>query len=96
MHFVYVLKSSKDGRFYVGMTTNVEKRVAEHNDGRTKSTKGFIPWELFFVEKFSTRVEARSREKYLKGGSGKEYIKRLWSGNSTGYLPAGRQGASDF
>jgi len=80
MHFVYVIRSAKDGRFYVGMTTNIERRIAEHNEGKTKSTKGFIPWELFFVEKYPTRVEARQREKYLKGGSGKEYIKRLWFG----------------
>ena len=84
MYFVYVLMSSKDGRFYVGMTTNVENRLQEHNGGKTKSTKGFTPWELFFVEKYSTRVEARAREIYLKGGSGKEYIKRNWSGSSTG------------
>jgi putative endonuclease len=80
MHFVYVLRSSKNGRFYVGMTTNLERRLTEHNDGKTKSTKGFIPWELFFVEKYFTQVEARSREKYLEGGLGKEYIKN-WSGS---------------
>jgi putative endonuclease len=84
MHFVYVLRSSKDGRFYVGMTTDVENRLLEHNGGKTKSTKGFIPWKLVFVEEYATRIEARRREKYLKGGSGKEYIKSYWSGSSTG------------
>jgi putative endonuclease len=94
MIFVYVIRSKADGRFYVGMTENVVKRLSEHNKGKTKSTKGFKPWELVLVETYSTRNEARRRETYLKGGSGKEFIKRYWSDSSTGYLPAGRQGAA--
>jgi len=62
------------------MTEDIIKRLKEHNSGRTTSTKGYMPWELFFYEEYSTRLEARAREKYLKGGSGKEYIKRKWSG----------------
>jgi putative endonuclease len=82
MHYVYVLVSTVKGlRFYVGMTTNVEKRCLEHNSGRTRSTKAYIPWILFFVEEYPSRTEARAREKYLKGGSGKEYIKSKWSGS---------------
>jgi putative endonuclease len=87
MHYVYVLRSEKDGRFYVGMTGNVNRRIKEHNAGRAKSTKGWRPWKLFFVEEVDTRVEAREREKHLKSGVGKEYIKELWSHTC---LPAGR------
>ena len=48
--FVYVLVSeSKEIRFYVGMTADVEKRVAEHNSGKTKSTKAYLAWKLFFL-----------------------------------------------
>jgi len=54
--FVYVLRSEKDGRFYVGMTANVERRLAEHNAGRAKSTKGYCPWKLFFFESFENRT----------------------------------------
>lgn len=79
MFFVYVLVSSSKGlRFYVGMSEDPENRLKEHNSGKTKSTKGFIPWAIFFYEKFNTRVEAREREIFLKGGSGKEKIKRMW------------------
>jgi putative endonuclease len=84
MMYVYVIRSLNDGRFYVGMTSDVENRLSEHNSGKTKSTKAFAPWALVFVETFPGRTEARKREKYLKGGSGKEYIKRYWSGSSTG------------
>ncbi|MCH7534978.1 MAG: GIY-YIG nuclease family protein, partial [Bacteroidetes bacterium] len=85
--FVYVIRSSKDGRFYVGMTCNIENRLKEHNGRKTKSTKGYVPWELFFFEEYPSRQDARNREKYLKGGSGKEYIKDKWSRTC---LPAGR------
>ena len=75
MFFVYVLKSEKHYRFYVGMTQNLDKRIQEHNSGKTKSTKGFKPWNLFFFEEFDSRKEARNREKYLKSGIGREFIK---------------------
>jgi putative endonuclease len=83
-HAVYVLKSQANWRFYVGMTTNLEKRLKEHNSGYTKSTKGFVPWIVFFFEEFETREEARKREIYLKSGVGKEKIKELWSRSSAG------------
>lgn len=85
MFFVYVIVSKVKGlRFYVGMSEDSETRLKQHNSGRTKSTKGYIPWEIFFTEKCSTRKEAREREKYLKSGSGKEKIKQKWSHSSAG------------
>jgi putative endonuclease len=94
-HFAYVLKSQNHWRFYVGMTTNIEKRVDEHNRGYTKSTKAYAPWVLFFFEEYETREEARMREIYLKSGVGKERINELWSLSSTAFLPTGRDRASD-
>ncbi len=84
MIHVYVLKSLNNWRFYVGMTANVEKRLKEHNSGFTKSTKGYLPWDLFFFESYPSRFEARKREKYLKSGVGKEFIKEKWSHSSAG------------
>ena len=82
--FVYVLISEKDGRFYVGMTKNLDRRFKEHNNGKTKSTKGYKPWILFFFEEYKTIQEARKREVYLKSGIGKEYIKSKWFRSSAG------------
>jgi len=80
MFFVYIIVSDIKGlRFYVGMTSNLENRLKEHNSGKTKSTKGYIPWSLFFYETFKTRQEAREREIYYKSGTGKEKIKRMWA-----------------
>jgi len=82
MFFVYVLVSEvKSLRFYVGMTEDVDRRIKDHNQGKTRSTKGYAPWTLFYREEYKTRVEAREREKYLKSGSGKERIKEKWTQN---------------
>ena len=82
MFYVYVIRSEKDGRFYVGMCMDLARRIREHNAGKTFSTKGYCPWKLFFAEEFPTRAAAREREKSLKGGAGKEFIKTKWSGSS--------------
>ena len=82
--FVYVIRSEVDGRFYVGMTRDVKRRIYEHNIGKTKSTKGYRPWKLFFTEEFDGFENARKREKYLKSGYGKQWIKKKWLRSSAG------------
>jgi putative endonuclease len=59
--------------FYVGLTENLQNRLYEHNSGKTKSTKAFAPWKIVYTEEFSTREEARQREKYLKSGAGRKF-----------------------
>ena len=75
MYYVYVIESKKDGRLYVGFTENLERRISEHNSGKTKSTKGYVPWVLVYKEICKTREDARKREKFLKSGIGKTIIK---------------------
>ncbi len=77
MFTVYAIKSDVDGRIYVGFTIDFEKRLKEHNAGKTKSTKGFRPWKKLYIEEAETRLNARAREKYLKSGVGKEFLKSL-------------------
>lgn len=74
-YFVYILESEIDGRLYKGQTRDINKRIKEHNSGKTKSTKGFIPWKLVYFEIFETSDEAVFREKYFKTGSGREFLK---------------------
>ena len=84
MYYVYVLISEKSSSLYKGQTDNLEKRLKEHNNGKVKYTKSYIPWEIIYYEVFTTREEAVNREKYLKSGIGrqflKEKIKRGWEG----------------
>ena len=74
---VYALLSKKNGDIYVGMAINAENRLKEHNGGKSKYTKGLRPWEIFRIEYFRDWKEARKREKYLKSGIGKEFLKSL-------------------
>ncbi len=74
-YYVYVLKSKRDGRIYKGFTTRLQERIKEHNNGKTKSTKGYRPWELVYYEIFFNEKEAIEREKYFKTGSGREFLK---------------------
>jgi len=77
MFFVYAIKSTVRNYIYVGMSNNVNRRVLEHNAGENKSTKAYKPFTLIYTETFATRLEAREKEKYLKSGIGKEYLKSL-------------------
>lgn len=76
MFYVYVLYSLSCSRFYVGMTDRPTDRLLEHNAGKTPSTKAYIPWEMVHQEVFSTRIEARTREKYLKTAAGRKWRKQ--------------------
>jgi putative endonuclease len=75
-YFVYVLRSKFDGKFYTGFTSDITKRLNEHNSGRVISTKKRIPFELVYFEFGLNLDDAIHREKYLKTTYGKRYIKQ--------------------
>ena len=55
-----------------------EKRLSQHNKGQNRSTKAYASFQLFYTEPFSTRKEARQKEKYLKSGIGKEFLRNFY------------------
>jgi putative endonuclease len=73
---VYAIRSKIDGRIYVGQTNNVDKRLKQHNAGKTVSTRPYKPWEIIHKENFPNRIEARKREKFLKRWFWKRIFKR--------------------
>jgi len=78
MHYVYILWSSKSKNFYFGYTDDLQKRVAQHNKGLSKSTAPYKPWRLVFYASFETQKLAKDFEQYIKTGSGKAFAyKRL-------------------
>ena len=77
-YYVYVLRSDKFDRNYTGFTTNIETRLKQHNSGKTISTRPYKPWRVLFFESYSNKKEALSREKYLKSGIGREYVKNKY------------------
>ncbi|MEQ3691778.1 MAG: GIY-YIG nuclease family protein [Flavobacterium sp.] len=74
MFFVYILFSASKAKYYVGQTNNIEDRLIRHNSGFVKSTKLGLPWNLVRFFEVSTRSEAMSLEKKIKGRGAKRYL----------------------
>ncbi|MBI5457403.1 GIY-YIG nuclease family protein [Candidatus Kaiserbacteria bacterium] len=66
IHFLYILKSSALPRHYIGISSNPSRRLSQHNAGEVRSTKGYRPWKLEYVQMFVNKKEARLRELFLK------------------------------
>jgi len=75
MHYVYVLLSRKDGKFYTGSTGDLKNRLALHNQGQVPSTKGRQSFKLIYYEASLDKEDAFQREKYLKSGMGKRFLR---------------------
>ncbi len=75
MFYVYILKSLKNHRHYIGYTNNLERRMAEHNAGQSKYTSLTRPFELIHQEIFQNKKDAMERELFLKTGQGRAWIK---------------------
>ena len=75
MHYVYVLHSDKDGKLYTGATGDLRKRIEEHNKGKVDSTTNRRPFDLIYYEACLKKEDAFRREKYLKSGNGKIYLR---------------------
>jgi len=74
---VYVIWSKKLQKRYVGSTSDLERRIVEHNKGQSKFTKSGVPWQLVCKEEFDTKTEALKREKFLKTGVGRKYLDNI-------------------
>ena len=77
MYYVYAIKSLNKNYIYVGLTNNSERRIEQHNSGKERTTRPYSPFITLIIENYPNRIEARKREKYLKSGCGKEYLKSL-------------------
>ena len=77
MYTVYILRSEKDSKRYIGVTSDLKERLFEHRNGLVKSTKNRRPLNLIHTEEFKTKTEAFKREKFFKSGQGREYLKKV-------------------
>jgi len=75
MFNAYIIKN-KEGKLYIGQTDDIERRILEHNESGRGYTSKYRPWELIYTEKFESRKEAMGREKYLKTGAWRDWIKK--------------------
>jgi len=76
-YFVYVLKSKIKETTYVGFTNNIERRLIEHNCGKTKFTRNYKPWEIVYKEEITREDVAIKREKYFKSAAGRRLIRKI-------------------
>jgi len=77
MHYVYLLRSkSHPKEHYVGSTTDLKKRLLDHNRGDSPHTAKFAPWDLAAYFAFQEKHKALAFERYLKTGSGRAFAKR--------------------
>jgi putative endonuclease len=77
MYYVYILRSLKDLKYYIGSTSDIQSRLRFHNSGKQRSSKRRIPFELVYSEEYKTRHEAELREKQIKSYKGGNAFKEL-------------------
>ncbi len=76
MYYVYILKSLRDNKFYTGFSSNLKRRLRDHQVGNVDSTKNRRPLELFYYEAYRDKVSALNREKFLKTTRGKLQLRK--------------------
>ena len=84
MFYTYVLKSGKDGKFYIGFTQDLKQRFEHHQKGRVDSTKDRRPLELIYYEACLDSRDATKREKYFKSHHGRMFLKKRLKSYLTG------------
>jgi len=77
LYKVYVLKSIKDRKRYIGYTSDIKKRLKQHNHGEVKSTYRRRPLKLIYLEEYNDILEAKRRERFLKTGQGRKYLDKI-------------------
>ena len=83
-YYVYVLQSERDKKFYTGYTSDLRKRLSDHNAGKVFSTQKRYPLKLIYFEACLNQQDATHREKYLKSTYGKRYIRNRLKNYFTG------------
>ena len=74
---VYVIENQEDGSWYIGFTGNLEQRLKDHNSGKGgRTTMQKHNWLLIYCEVYLNKKDAIGRERFLKGGSGRKYLKK--------------------
>lgn len=77
--FVYVLRSKKDGKRYIGLTSDFSRRFKQHQRGGVTSTRSRVPFESELVETYPNRSLARKREVYFKSAAGRRFLDKIFA-----------------
>ena len=79
MYYVYVLHSEIDRGLYIGFSSNLRRRFAEHNEGLAPASAHRGPWKLIYYEAYVEEADARGREEFLKSGAGRRFLRKQCS-----------------
>ncbi|MCX6765431.1 MAG: GIY-YIG nuclease family protein [Candidatus Moranbacteria bacterium] len=82
MYTVYVLQD-KEGKFYKGVTNNIKRRLYEHKQGKTKTTRKMDELKIVYTEKYKNFKEVRRREVYFKTAAGRRFLKKILNKRAT-------------
>ena len=85
MFYVYVIQSEADCGLYIGMSGNLRRRLTEHQNGESLSTKGRRPWKLIDYEAYLEKQDASGREIFLKSGGGRRFLDRQLRNHFSGF-----------
>lgn len=77
MAHVYILKSRRSGIYYVGSTSDIDRRLREHRNGEGYTTRKFLPFSLILIHEYDTIHEARQAERRIKKMKRKDYIDKI-------------------
>ena len=77
MFYAYIIFSQKLNKFYIGSTNDLQRRLQDHNRGKTSFAKQGLPWQLKYWEEFASRKEAVKREMEIKKRKDRKYIEKL-------------------
>ena len=76
-YYVYIIESLVDSSFYIGYTSDLERRINEHNEGKSKFTSKKRPWKIVYTEEFCYKSDAIKREKFLKKQKNRYFYNRI-------------------
>lgn len=77
MYYTYLLENKNDKSWYIGYTSNLKKRISDHISGNgAETTKKKTGWNLIYYEAYLSKKDAEGRERFLKSGSGRKYLKK--------------------
>jgi putative endonuclease len=76
MYYVYALYGKQQNKFYIGKTNDLKRRINEHKSGKTQTTERLLDWKLVYYEVCISRKDADERERQLKTGFGRGYLRK--------------------
>lgn len=76
MFYAYLLESKLNNSWYIGYSADLKKRFLSHNKGENQATRDKKPWRLIYYEAYIDKIDAKKREKFLKSGSGRKFLKK--------------------